>query len=144
MEDIAPPKKRGRPKVADRWTEVDAGYESPCWLWKLAKLPNGYGFERRGERMGYAHRHAYERHHPENTSIDHLCRVRACVNPLHLEAVTPAENTRRGRSTKLTVEDVREIRRSHAPQRVLARRYGISQSQVSRIKRRHSWTDVCD
>lgn len=28
--------------------------------------------------------------------IDHLCRVRLCVNPSHLEAVTNLENLRRG------------------------------------------------
>jgi hypothetical protein len=63
----------------------------------------------------------------------------ACVNPEHLEAVTPAENVRRGRRAKLTAEQVAEIRASADTQMVLARRYGISQPQVSRIKRGQTW-----
>jgi len=35
---------------------------------------------------------------PEGLHLDHLCRVRCCVNPWHLEPVTCAENTRRGLS----------------------------------------------
>jgi hypothetical protein len=35
---------------------------------------------------------------PEGLHLDHLCRVRRCVNPAHLEPVTPGENVRRGNS----------------------------------------------
>lgn len=47
----------------------------------------------------YAHRLAYEGlvgPIPEGLQIDHLCRVRNCVNPEHLEPVTSRENTMRG------------------------------------------------
>lgn len=47
-----------------------------------------------------AHRVAYELTRgpiPAGMEIDHLCRVRSCVNPDHLEAVTRGENLRRGR-----------------------------------------------
>lgn len=60
---------------------------------------NGYGNIRRGHKTLYAHRWYYEMAHgpiPEGYWIDHLCRVRSCVNPLHLEAVPPGVNTARG------------------------------------------------
>jgi hypothetical protein len=94
--------------------------------------------------MDYAHRLAYKREHgeiPEGLQIDHLCRERACVNPDHLEAVTPQENTHRGNGTKLTKEEVKEIRDSDDPQSVLADRYGVSQGHISRIKAGLTWRD---
>ncbi|MCE5309611.1 MAG: HNH endonuclease [Acidobacteriales bacterium] len=54
-----------------------------------------------GRRTTQAHRVAYEVFRgpiPEGLHIDHLCRVTCCVNPDHLEPVTPAENNRRAGS----------------------------------------------
>jgi hypothetical protein len=48
---------------------------------------------------------------PEGMQIDHLCRVPACCNPEHLEAVTPKENTRRGLSPALA--RARRHRKTH-------------------------------
>ncbi|MGO9792395.1 MAG: HNH endonuclease [Solirubrobacteraceae bacterium] len=89
-----------------------------------------------------AHRVNYEDRFgpvPEGTELDHLCRNRDCVNPDHLEPVTHAENCRRGRRAKLTTAQVAEIRSSSQTQRVIARRYGITQSHVSRIRRGEVW-----
>lgn len=86
--------------VFDRFFEkVDA--EGPCWLWTGAKMKNGYGVFNRGSGAGtaLAHRFSYELLMgavPEGAQLDHLCRVRNCVNPDHLEPVTQAENMRRG------------------------------------------------
>lgn len=72
----------------------------PCELWAGRRMVNGYGVLSTARGTGVlAHRWAYEQFVgpiPEGLVIDHLCRVRHCVNPDHLEAVTNEENLRRG------------------------------------------------
>lgn len=70
-----------------------------CWLWAGALNSRGYSSVADGKGgTVLAHRRAYELlvgPIPDGLTIDHLCRTKACVNPLHLEPVTGAENTRR-------------------------------------------------
>lgn len=83
----------GRHGTAEEHFWVKVEKTADCWLWLGAKAA-GYGLFR-GHR---AHRWAYENLRgpiPEDLTIDHLCRARACVNPAHMEAVTREENTRR-------------------------------------------------
>lgn len=70
-----------------------------CWLWLGAVTSGGYGTLYLDGRTASAHRTAYEAFVspiPDSLEIDHLCRVRSCVNPRHLEPVTRRENGRRG------------------------------------------------
>lgn len=76
--------------------------DTGCWEWTGYKNSDGYGRFGRGHAKSYAaHREAYKHfvgEIPSGLQIDHLCRVRHCVNPAHLEAVTQLENVRRGRA----------------------------------------------
>lgn len=93
----------GRPRVdpAVRFEAmVDRTGPGLCHLW-TGTANDGYGHFWTGERRTYAHRWAWERAHgpiPDGMQIDHLCRVRRCVNVEHLEVVTPRENTMRADS----------------------------------------------
>lgn len=81
------------------WIKVGMGPDD-CWLWLGAKSPEGYGFIRWDNKSNRgAHRVSWEIAHgpiPSGLVIDHLCRHPWCVNPDHLEPVTPSENIKRG------------------------------------------------
>jgi hypothetical protein len=84
------------------WPKVRRGAKHECWEWLATRIPDGYGYFRVGSpsRSVLAHRFAYESlvgSIDDGLVIDHLCRNRGCVNPAHMEVVTSAENTRRGR-----------------------------------------------
>lgn len=75
-----------------------------CWLW-IGNIDTGTGYGRLwapGRRSLLAHRFSYTLHIrqiPRGLQLDHLCRVRSCVSPQHLEPVTIQENLRRGLGT---------------------------------------------
>lgn len=70
-----------------------------CWLYAGYISRDGYGTISIWHKNYGAHKVMYEQVHgelPESLVIDHLCRVRRCVNPEHMEAVTIKENVLRG------------------------------------------------
>lgn len=74
-------------------TRPDLG---PCWIWKGCKRDSkGYGDIRVGGAAILTHKAAFEIVYgpvPDGLELDHLCRVRACSNPNHLEAVSHRVN----------------------------------------------------
>jgi hypothetical protein len=87
------------------WANVEVGHPAGCWWWRGKINNNGYGILPVGRRtLGeartvMAHRFAYEdlvALIPDGMVIDHLCKNRRCVNPDHVEVVTPGMNVRRG------------------------------------------------
>jgi hypothetical protein len=130
----------GRPVARDLYrVDPDTG----CWVWQRAVSIWGYGRYRRTRAhvVFYVERYGPV---PEGLHIDHLCRNRACVNPEHLEPVTPAENLRRGDKAKLTAGQVREIKGllGTLQQKDIAARYGVDPSLISHIHCGRLWGDI--
>lgn len=85
--------------VPRRWMVADRGYVTACWVWNgPPHHDGGYARVHVEGRQVYAHRVAYELANgpiPDGLELDHLCEVKLCVNPEHLEAVTHQVNTQR-------------------------------------------------
>lgn len=91
------------------WAKVQK--TDTCWLW-TARSCNGYGSFGIGRVPRLAHRVAYTElvgPIPKGMTLDHLCRVRACVNPAHLEVVTAEENVRRAMPIRTHCENGHEL-----------------------------------
>lgn len=87
----------GNPRLPDRfWARVYPEPNTGCWLW-AGGLQDGYGVFDVRFAPSSAHRVAYVAliGDPGELSLDHLCRVRWCCNPEHLEPVTERENSLR-------------------------------------------------
>ena len=146
--------------VAGFWRRVLRLGARQCWLWTGTRV-DGYGQLKRqdGQTNVAAHRASYEinrGHIPRGKVLMHSCDNPPCVNPNHLRVGTQRDNImdmhKKGRastkvlrgdqhgSSKITEAQVAEIRRRYAARAVafctqdsLAREYGITQAQVSRI-----------
>lgn len=86
-----------------------------CWIWQGSIGNTGYGQVRRtrpSNKLWLTHRYSYTQEYgtiPDGLCLDHLCRVRACCNPEHLEPVTHAENMRRAPNYR------HNVRKTHCP-----------------------------
>lgn len=131
---------------------------SGCYLWTAAQHQFGYGHILANGKVRVAHQVAYELYVgdiPEGMCVLHRCDVAECVNPAHLFLGTHQDNIadkcskgRAGSSSrpgeknpaaKLTDEIVDLIRGDSRAQRAIAAAYGISKTQVGRIRRGESW-----
>ncbi len=136
--------------------EVETGYVTPCHIPLGASGrpvivdADGYSIIARTDDRGAkhrfrAHRIRYEALHgqlADGLVPDHLCRHRPCCNPAHMEAVTNAENVRRGSCAKLTPEkaiQIRAMRQSGMSCRAIASMMGVSEAVVSRTSRGENW-----
>lgn len=117
----------------------DRGYKTPCWIWQRGTDKDGYGQVRVDGVQQKAHRVYYERQVgpiPPGYVIDHLCKITPCVNPEHHEPVTGTENKRRGKATKLSLEDLEKIRQLRGMglfQREIAAIFGVDRAHISYV-----------
>lgn len=101
------------PKQLHRFMAKVLPQPTGCWVWLGARAGGGYPVVSLYDRNKAAHRVSYEHFVgpvPEGLQLDHLCRVRACVNPTHVEPVTPRVNTLRGETPA-----AKNLAKTHCP-----------------------------
>lgn len=125
--------------------------ETGCWLWNGYVNPSsGYPgmVAIGGGRTKSAHVAFYEKVKgavPEGLEIDHVCRVRRCVNPEHLQAVSRSVNHRRKPASHFSNERRAEVKRlceeglTHSE---VARLVGLSRSMVSLVVAGKRWAEA--
>jgi len=162
MSNFQPtPKARATRPIHERlWEKIDRRGPDDCWPWTGGRMSEGYGvIMRDDQRSARAHRIVLEetlgRELSQIELACHTCDNPWCCNPAHLWVGTVAENgqdmSRKGRSltggkngnvrnAKLTRDQVLAIRDDRRTQAAIAADYGISDSQVGRIKNGKRWS----
>jgi hypothetical protein len=131
--------------------------ECGCWLWTGATRQGGYGYLKRGNKAIAAHRYVWELFNgkiPKGMKALHHCDTPLCVNPRHIFIGTQSDNIqdmdkkdrrvrcpkeKNGRA-KLSALDVAKIRLSTYSSRELGENFGVSKTQILRIRKGISWT----
>lgn len=133
------------------WSFVQKGVGDACWLWTKSLSRYGYGQQWVGGKNWITHRLAWTLTNgeiPKGLCLCHRCDNPACVRPDHMFLGTQRDNLRdmraKGRErnyrtdpprgelngrARLTVDDVREIRRRAA--------LGVSHSEIGRAFKYH-------
>jgi hypothetical protein len=132
---------------------------SGCFLWLKSLSSDGYGNATVNGRWQSAHRLAWEAANgpvPPDMIVCHKCDVPSCVNPQHLWLGTHGANARdrdnKNRTSRMPGEvnplskikehQVHAIRADRRHRKEIAAEYGLSVSQISRIRRRVLWRHV--
>lgn len=110
---------------------------SDCILWTGGKTKAGYGCLKRGGKVLYAHRVAWEEVHgpiPPGYQLHHRCGQRACRNVGHMEMLTTGQHNRADRR-KVSDEQVAEIRAAtHLTKRELGAAFGLHPDYACAIR----------
>ena len=145
------------PEFLNSFRNRSAKQSNGCWLWTFGKTKAGYGQTRvpSSNKNHLAHRIAYLIEHKSlpDKLVCHSCDNPACVNPAHLFLGSHQDNANdmksKNRSSaprgifsphaRLLTTEVAQIKESSLNQSTLARKYGVNQSTISRIKSNSTW-----
>jgi HNH endonuclease len=157
-----------RVSVKERFMRhVEVVTESGCWIWTSYVNSSGYGLAYFNGHTVTAHRVSYQMFKgaiPENLCVLHSCDVKCCVNPAHLSLGTHKQNSeqmiKRGRVArgkrlsdvrthgeahhhcKITDEIAFFIRYSGLSLPTMVKRYGLSITQLHRIRAGTAWAHL--
>ena len=114
---------------------------SGCWIWLGRCNEKDYAYIGKGTRAARLFYENAKGPIPHGLTVDHLCRIRCCVNPYHLELVTQTENRRRGVRAQVNDEMVNQIRRRSATEsaKSLSKELGIPRTTIRRIIHGQPW-----
>jgi hypothetical protein len=127
-----------------------------CQIWDGGITVHGYGYVYLDGKQEKAHRVAWQLYRgeiPQGLCVLHHCDIRLCVNPNHLFLGTRSDNlrdmTEKGRRvsgerhgmSKLTADQVKQIRESNETQAKIATNFGVSRSLVGFIKQNKRWKE---
>lgn len=145
------------------WSKIDISSPTECWEWKGAVARSGYGSVRKNEKVYQAHRVIYECKYGKIISsqffVCHKCDNKTCCNPAHFFLGTMQDNIKdrdkKGRQadirgsknphSKLTEEKVTKIKESLSFGISIIKlgiEYGVSFSNISKIKCGHTWKHI--
>lgn len=141
--------RRPRKTLLERFMlHVDTSHG--CWLWTAARNAKGYGQIRvwskdRWKNIPATHVAwllAHGEWPPKDKLVLHACDVPSCVKPSHLWIGTAIDNRHdailKGRQAGLRPEQITYAMSSNASQRSIAKKLGVNQSTISKIRGRHA------
>ncbi len=143
-------------KYIERLLDGIEELETGCIEWKRAKNSEGYGYLWNGKFNERVHRMSYKLFNgsiPDGKIILHSCDNPSCCNPKHLKIGTRAENNKdraiknrnrnqqgeKNNMSKLSSEEVLQIRNSKKSENVLGSKYGVSRALIGNIRRGEIW-----